>query len=75
MVSIRGVVIYSSLMGSGLRLSNTYMDGYPWFVSNQSKFTSANKGGNVIPDFKDKTRYAPYVSFRSQVSPTTTNKG
>jgi len=29
----------------------------------------------VIPDFKDKTRYAPYVSFRSQISHTPTNKG
>jgi len=46
-VSIRGVVIYSSLTGSGLRLSNKYMDGYPWFVSTQSKFTSANRGVRV----------------------------
>ena len=44
-VSIRDVVIYSSLTGSGLRLSNKYMDGYLWFVSTQSKFTGANKGG------------------------------
>jgi len=29
----------------------------------------------VIPDFKDKTRYAPYVSFRSQVSHIATNEG
>ena len=29
----------------------------------------------VIPDFKDKTRYAPYVSFRSQTSHIATNKG
>jgi len=31
--------------------------------------------GIVIPDFKDKTRYAPYVSFRSQISHILTNKG
>ena len=30
---------------------------------------------NVIPDFKDKTRYAPYVSFKSQISHIATNKG
>jgi len=29
----------------------------------------------VIPDFKDKIRYAPYVSFRSQISHIATNKG
>jgi len=29
----------------------------------------------VIPDFKDKTRYAPYVSFRDQISHIATNKG
>jgi len=29
----------------------------------------------VIPDFKDKTRYAPFVSFRSQISHVATNKG
>jgi len=29
----------------------------------------------VIPDFKDKTRYAPYVSFRGQISHIATNKG
>jgi len=28
----------------------------------------------VIPDFKDKIRYAPYVSFRSQISHIATNK-
>jgi len=30
---------------------------------------------SVIPDFKDKTRYAPYVSLRSQISHIATNKG
>jgi len=30
---------------------------------------------HVIPDFKDKTRYALYVSFRSQVSHIATNEG
>ena len=30
---------------------------------------------NVIPDFKDKTRYTPYVSFKSQISHIATNKG
>jgi len=29
----------------------------------------------VIPDFKDKTRYTPYVSLRSQISHIATNKG
>jgi len=29
----------------------------------------------VIPDFKDKTRYAPYVSLRNQISHIATNKG
>jgi len=29
----------------------------------------------VIPDFKNKTRYAPYVSLRSQISHIATNKG
>ena len=29
----------------------------------------------VIPDFKDKIRYAPYVSLRSQISHIATNKG
>jgi len=29
----------------------------------------------VIPDFKDKTIYAPYVSFRSQILHIATNKG
>jgi len=29
---------------------------------------------SVIPDFKDKIRYAPYVSFRSQISHIATNK-
>jgi hypothetical protein len=28
----------------------------------------------VIPDFKDKIRYTPYVSFRSQISHIATNK-
>jgi len=28
----------------------------------------------VIPDFKDKIRYAPYVSFRSQIPHIATNK-
>jgi len=30
---------------------------------------------SVILDFKDKTRYAPYVSLRSQISHIATNKG
>jgi len=30
---------------------------------------------NVIPNFKDKIRYTPYVSFRSQISHIATNKG
>jgi len=30
---------------------------------------------HVIPDFKDTTRYAPYVSLRSQISHIATNKG
>jgi len=30
---------------------------------------------SVIADFKDKTRYAPYVSHRSQISYIATNKG
>jgi len=30
---------------------------------------------DVIPDFKNKIRYAPYVSFRSQTSHIATNKG
>jgi len=29
----------------------------------------------VIPDFKDKTRYVPYVSLRGQISHIATNKG
>jgi len=29
---------------------------------------------SVIPDFKDKTRYTPYVSFKSQISHIATNK-
>ena len=36
---------------------------------------SYNLTGIVIPDFKDKIRYAPYVSFRSQISHIATNKG
>jgi hypothetical protein len=32
-------------------------------------------GVAVIPDFKDKTRYAPYVSFRSQFTHIATSKG
>ena len=46
-VSIRGVVIYSSLMENGLRFSNKYKDGYPRFVSTQSKFTRANRGVRI----------------------------
>jgi hypothetical protein len=30
---------------------------------------------NAAPGFKDKTRYAPYVSLGSQISRITTNKG
>jgi len=30
---------------------------------------------SVIPDFKDKTRYAPYASFKRQISHIATNKG
>jgi len=30
---------------------------------------------SVTPDFKDKTRYAPYVSFGRQASHIATNKG
>jgi len=34
-----------------------------------------NNNNNVIPDFKDKTRYAPYASIKSQISHIATNKG
>ena len=30
---------------------------------------------NVIPDFNNKIRYAPYVSLRGQISHIATNKG
>jgi hypothetical protein len=30
---------------------------------------------SVIPDFKDKTRYTPYVSLRSQISHIAINEG
>ena len=30
---------------------------------------------HVIPDCKDKTRYAPYASFKRQISHIATNKG
>jgi hypothetical protein len=32
-------------------------------------------GRGVIPNFKDKTRYTPYVSFKSKISHIATNKG
>jgi len=32
-------------------------------------------GHGVIPDFKNKTRYIPYVSLRGQISHIATNKG
>ena len=43
--------------------------------NNAAAAAPAVGGDPVIPDFKDKTRYAPYVSFRSQISHIATNKG
>jgi hypothetical protein len=38
-------------------------------------FQNGDGRGAVIPDFKDKTRYTPYVSSKSQISHIATNKG
>ena len=42
---------------------------------NLSAYTEFSTSTPVAPGFKNKTRYAPYVSLESQISHIATNKG
>ena len=51
-----------------------YHIGYLWICVGRSGVPTLRRGA-IAPDFKNKTRYTPYVSLGSQISHIATNKG